>query len=493
VAVALVSACSCLYLPPVHHTAGDRTLERAQAEAVSRDAMAAEIGRADVIRTRAVWVHDWNQSYGYVVLGYGGGELTGKPHRVLVRFDGDVVAAMEIAAPPPLTPAAPETARLSGCAGDDERRVVIAIASGGGTTAAIDSRGGLCVWKDLAREGRLVVPLVGREKKRLPLDAAVAVSPDGQLVAAASEDAVVVWSVAEGRVVAEATRPRASVPFAARRTASAAFSPDGAWLAVAGPDSLLVFDCRSWELAWSIVEGPELVGVAFTPDGTRLACSDLTGRLLDYDAATGALLAEVGERRSPYPELLPLDVPADPAAPRTLLVAGRVALETWDLDGLERRFESTGAAAPILDDVEIPELADVRLMPLPALPWRVEFAWRPVIPCGRSVAAAPDGRFLAEQLCSEVRLFRLPGLEFVTAYDAVPREAGNRSPRPGPVAFTTDGRHLLQAIGADVVVRDFPLAAPSPPYGHARPLRGVPSLLSPSGPSPGHRLSARVR
>ncbi len=483
VAAVLALASGCLYLPPVRHTAGDSTLKRAQAESTSRDAMASEIGRADVIRTRAAWVHDWIQSYGYIVAGYSGAELTGKPHRVLVRFNGDAVTGMEVAAPAPLVAAIPEQTVLKGCGEDDRRRAVIALAAASGTIAAIDSKGGVCVWNDDASKGRLVVPLVGLEKKLFTLDGTIAVSPDGRLVAAASDLAVVIWDVVDGRLAATATRPRASTWSRPRRAASAAFSPDGARLAVAGPESLLVIDAATGREVWSVVKGPHFEAVAFTSDGARILGSDESGQLVDYDAVTGRVLAQVSERNVLLPDLVPLAAPAERLPSRRVLVAGRAALETWDLDALERRYESTGTTVPVLDDADVPELLDVRLLPLGALLPKVDFASAPLAPCGRSVALSPDGTLLAEQLCREVRLFRLPELELVAAYDSSPPlpeppappaadaaeevtggdapttrvESTPRRPRPGPVAWTPDGRKLLQAVGVDVVVRELPL------------------------------------
>jgi hypothetical protein len=325
---------------------------------------------------------------------------------------------------------------------------------------------------------------VGLEKKLFTFDGTVAVSPDGRLVAAASDLAVVIWDVADGRLAATATRPRVSTWSRPRRASSAAFSPDGARLAIAGPESLLVIDTATGREIWSVVKGPHFEAVAFTSDGARIVGSDVSGQLVDYDAVTGRVLAQVSERNVLLPDLVPLAAPAERLPSRRVLVAGSAALETWDLDALERRFESTGVAVPVLDDAEVPELLDVRLLPLRALTPGVDLAWPPLAPCGRSVALSPDGTLLAEQLCREVRLFRLPALELVAAYDsspplpgppappaadAAPEVTGGdvpttrveltpRRPRPGPVAWTPDGRKLLQASGVDIVVRELPPA-----------------------------------
>lgn len=482
----LALTASCLYLPPVRHTAGDSTLKRAQAEADSREAMAREIGRADALRTRSVWVHDWLQSYGYIVAGYSGSELTGKPHRVLVRFDGDAVARMEIAAPPPLAAPPPRQASLGGCEPGDPRRFTTALAAAGGTIAALDGEGALCIWADEAAPGRLVEPRLGGGRRVLTPDGAVAVSPDGVLVGAARDRSIVVWEIARAGGVTSATIPRVSPVKGPRRTVSAAFSPDGTRLAVTGSDGLVAIDSATGQEAWSAEKGLRVESATFTADGARLVASDDAGRLLDYDAATGELLGEVGKRNVPVPGLLPLAAPPERLPARTVLVAGRAALETWDLDALELDRGADGAPrpVPVLDDAEVAALRDVRLLPLAALPVPFDPRWSFSAGCGRSVALSPDGTLLAEQLCAEVRVFRLPDLALIAAWDAAPPPPEEpaatpppaetvtdgdapstpvpeppRRPRPGPVAWTRDGR-LIQAIGAELVAWELPPPGP---------------------------------
>ena len=479
---AIALASGCLYLPPIRHTAGDSTLRRAQAEADSRAAMASEIGRADVLRTRAVWVHDWLQSYGYIVAGYSGSELTGKPHRVLVRFDGDAVARMEIAAPPPLAAPPPRSALPGACDPNDPQRVAIALAAAGGTIAALDAEGAVCVWTEGAGPGRPAEPRLGRGRRFLTPDGAVAVAPDGALVGAARDRTVVLWEIAGDGGEARATRPRVSTVRHPRRVLSVAFSPDGKRLAVAGSDGLVVIENATGQVAWSAGKGSSVEAVAFTADGARLVASDDAGRLLDYDAATGQLLGEIGERHVPFPGLVPLAAPPGRLPARTVLIAGRAALETWDLDALERDRGAAEAPqpVPVLDDEEVAALNDVRLLPLAALPLPFDPHWGFAAACGRSVALSPDGTRLAEQLCAEVRVFRLPDLALITAWDAAPSPPEEpatpppaaetvsdgdapstpvpeprRRPRPGPVAWTRDGR-LIQAIGADLVTWELP-------------------------------------
>jgi WD40 repeat protein len=314
-------------------------------------------------------------------------------------------------------------------------------------------------------------------------DGAVAVSPDGALVGAARDRSVVVWEIERDGGEARATRPRAWSVKRPKRVLAAAFSPDGKQLAVAGADGLVVIESASGREAWPAVKGPRVEAVAFSTDGARLVAADYAGRLLDYDAATGRPLGEVEKRNVLVPGLVPLAAPPGRLPARSMLVAGRAALETWDLDALERDRGAADAPQPIsvLDDSDVASLDDARLFPLAALRPRFDPQWGFAAACGRSVALSPDGMRLAEQLCAEVRVFRLPELELIAAWDSAsapseeppapppapaetvtdgdalstPIPEPRRGPRPGPVAWTRDGR-LIQAIGADLVAWGLP-------------------------------------
>jgi WD40 repeat protein len=75
-----------------------------------------------------------------------------------------------------------------------------------------------------------------------------------------------------------------------------AFSPDGAWLAVAGERQSEVIDLTSGVIkARGELRGPrkKALGVAFSPDGGRIALVDAAGSLYLYDAASLALVAPV--------------------------------------------------------------------------------------------------------------------------------------------------------------------------------------------------------
>jgi len=160
---------------------------------------------------------------------------------------------------------------------------------------------------------------------------AVAISPDGNEIAASGYHEITIWSAADGRLlrriknVAERTlglaysadgtqlfvaggKPGVSGELRVYRAvdgelvrevgrfADTAFglavSPDGAKLAVSGADrAIRIYDSASWELLTTIEDHADWVtAIAFSPDGARLASAsrDKTSKL--FDVATGDAL-----------------------------------------------------------------------------------------------------------------------------------------------------------------------------------------------------------
>lgn len=117
----------------------------------------------------------------------------------------------------------------------------------------------------------------------------VAVSPDGKYLAALTYDGALglVWEFATGELLAELELPAG---VARRLTATGhplRFSPDGRTLAVAGAE-LAVFDVPSWELRHQLETDSEVCGLAYHPEGQRLATVDNAAEVLLWDVATGA-------------------------------------------------------------------------------------------------------------------------------------------------------------------------------------------------------------
>jgi WD40 repeat protein len=134
-----------------------------------------------------------------------------------------------------------------------------------------------------------------------PDAAALAVSPDGRVGAAASEQSLRLFDVADG-----APRAELALGTSAR---GLAFSPDGAALAVAAADGLVVVDVAPARVR-ARSAGPGLRAVAWLPDGSALVAGGEAGELRLFTTKATALgepstqgpkaiecLALVGDRR----------------------------------------------------------------------------------------------------------------------------------------------------------------------------------------------------
>jgi WD40 repeat protein/tRNA A-37 threonylcarbamoyl transferase component Bud32 len=112
-------------------------------------------------------------------------------------------------------------------------------------------------------------------------------SPDGELVAAVSDDRLRVWNARSGELMQ-------TIPFVGPRWIR--FSPDGNHVAVSSGVSGVV---RVWNLETWLHQ--DLVGksfvnhIAFSPDGSQLAASGQDGTIQIWDVETGASRTLVGQ------------------------------------------------------------------------------------------------------------------------------------------------------------------------------------------------------
>ncbi len=110
---------------------------------------------------------------------------------------------------------------------------------------------------------------------------AVALSPDGRMLAAASTIGIWLYDW-------ETLRPLAHFPTGSTRVASVAFSPDGTMLATGqeDPEGKKLWDIATGEVIANLGQ-PGASATVFSPDGTRLASGLWDGTIQLWDVGTG--------------------------------------------------------------------------------------------------------------------------------------------------------------------------------------------------------------
>jgi WD40 repeat protein len=125
---------------------------------------------------------------------------------------------------------------------------------------------------------------------------ALAISPDGTSVVAASYDADLrAWNARNGELL----RLVDELPVA---MFALQFSPDGSWLAAAGADRILyLFDAKTWQIRKKITGQPEMISaLAISPDGSKAVTGGFDAvtlknpvKVILWDLATGKAVRTV--------------------------------------------------------------------------------------------------------------------------------------------------------------------------------------------------------
>jgi WD40 repeat protein len=187
--------------------------------------------------------------------------------------------------------------------------------------------------------GQAVVIDVGRPEERWRLGGqpginAVAVSPDGQWVAAGSRlgPEVKVWDRATGR--SQTLMPDS---MAGSANACVAFSPDGRWLVTGGQVEYRFWQTGSWRLGRTIPRDrrEEMPGlIAFARDGRSMAITSSQKTVRLIETATGRTLAHLS---APDPRVIQ-GLCFGPHDSRLAVATDGRSVEVWDLRAIRRHL-----------------------------------------------------------------------------------------------------------------------------------------------------------
>jgi WD40 repeat protein len=150
---------------------------------------------------------------------------------------------------------------------------------------------------------------------------AVAFSPDGRLLASASDDGIAVWDALTGEM------KHAYFDKNYKYIKVIAFSADGAKLAAAGSGRIEFYDLQTGDITnIRVDDGPH--AIAFTPDGRWMIAANRTGVHL-HDAATGAIVRTIEEQKDAYDKMMMALSPDGQTIAATRNNSGQVVL--WDM------------------------------------------------------------------------------------------------------------------------------------------------------------------
>ncbi len=170
---------------------------------------------------------------------------------------------------------------------------------------------------------------------------ALAFSPNGAMLLAVQQDGVFLYDLAQS----PGAQPEALL--STRETLSedirdSTFSPNGEQLVLAtGEGTVQLWTVATRRRVASLEVGSYLRTVAFTDSGKRVVAGSIDGSLVVWDL-------ESGESRQADTDTAIFDVAASPDGVHVALVGSPSSLEIWRLDRLERVASASGVEANIL-------------------------------------------------------------------------------------------------------------------------------------------------
>jgi WD40 repeat protein len=260
----------------------------------------------------------------------------------------------------------------------------------------------------------------------------VTVSPDGRLIASASDDqTVAVWDLHSGKRQHELVGHRANVN-------SVAFSPDGRFIISSSSDCVVIWNGLSGDSLRQVSgHGAGITYASVSPDGRRIASASVDGSVCVWDFESGARLGELKGHAGWVNS-----VAFGPDGRRIVSGSSDRTVAVWDSTSVDLLRRFTGQQARINSVAFSPDGRQVASGSKKNLAvWNVE-SGSPVLQVSRHrggvecVAFSPNGRYIvaasrksleAWDIGSGARLLRFTG-----------HLGGVNS-----VSFSSDGRHMV--------------------------------------------------
>jgi WD40 repeat protein/serine/threonine protein kinase len=290
---------------------------------------------------------------------------------------------------------------------------------------------------------------------------ALAFSPDSRRLAAGTREegrSVEVWSVPAGELLV-------SLPFregTPSHTGSITFSPDGRRLVSAGDYGIKVWDAATWQALPAPQGCKDALGIAFSPDGGRLAAGNCDGTVQVWDAATGRELHTLAPHGGDM-----LRVAFSPDGTRIAVAAGhnfvlgdRWEIKLWDAATGKEVYTLSGRQGA--GDLKLAFSPDGKRLATSCghdatiKVWDVDHGLEALTLRGHeaapwAIAYSPDGRFLySAGVDQTLRVWDGTPLEDESG--PALRSFTGHTARVTAVAFDRDGHRLVSA-GFDGTVR----------------------------------------